>query len=53
MPGLHENGQVDKAKVVEREDGSEEVRVRKTSARPYAPTKAEMAEHYAMSIMVC
>ena len=34
MSGVHENGQVDEAKVAEREDGSEEVRVHKTAARP-------------------
>ena len=44
--GVHENGQVDEAKVAEREDGSEEVRAHKTAPRPYAPTKAEMTEHY-------
>ena len=50
MSGVHENGQVDEAKVAEREDGSEEVRVHKTAARPYAPTKAEMAVHYRLHL---
>ena len=47
---MHENCQADEAKAAEREDGSEEVRVHKTAARPYAPTKAEAAEHYPLRL---
>ena len=50
MCRVHENSQVDEAKVAEREDGSDEAQVRKTGARPHAPTKAEMAEHYPLHL---
>ena len=47
---MHESGQVDEAKVAEKEDGSKEARVHKTVARPHAHTKAEMAEHYPLHL---
>ena len=50
VSGVHDNGQVDEAKVAESEDGSDEARVHKTAARAHAPTNAQMAEHYALHL---
>ena len=47
---MHENGQVEEDQWAEVGEGSVETRAHRVVARPHAPTKAELAEHYPLRL---